>query len=79
MNFEVGKNFNFEIHLQIAISLSIFDEFQQMRAQHFKKLDHIELKNSYIQLVGFHSFEKRIHCIFFRRHPVYLLDPKKSF
>ena len=30
--FKVDHNFYFEIHVQIAISLSIFDKFQQMRA-----------------------------------------------
>ena len=31
--FDVGQNFYFEIHVQIAISLSIVDGFQQKRAQ----------------------------------------------
>ena len=31
--FDVGQNFYFEVHVEIAISLSIFDGFQQMRAQ----------------------------------------------
>ena len=30
---EVGQNFYFEIHVQIAISLSMFDGFEQPRAQ----------------------------------------------
>ena len=30
---EIGQNLYFEIHIQIATSISIFDGFQQMRAQ----------------------------------------------
>ena len=30
---EFGQNFSLKIHVQMAISLSIFDRFQQMRAQ----------------------------------------------
>ena len=36
--FEVGQNFYSVVHVQIVISLSIFDGFQQMRAQNLSQI-----------------------------------------
>ena len=37
-NSEVGQNFQFEIHIQKAITLSILDGLQQMRTQNLNKI-----------------------------------------
>ena len=51
--FEVGHDFYFKIHVQIAISLPIFDRFLQIRVKKFK-LAGVKYKKSYII---YHNFE----------------------
>ena len=48
--FEIGQNFQFEIHVQNAISLSILNGIPTNQGSKFK-LDCLELKNSYILLI----------------------------
>ena len=57
--FKVGKHFYFDIDVQIAISLSIFEGFQLRRAQNIQ-LQCLESKNNYILLTVILNFKLRL-------------------